>query len=187
MSEENVELARRHIAVSEKSRRRRHLDEALILRFPRLFSFVRRRVLQRPPRSRLRQAMLLRAARLATDADKRGDQEAVFLFWDPDCVSIPPPELAAVGEGGTTGIEERIRTDQRWREDWGEFTYQPEELIDLGERVLVVGRVVGSGAGSGVAVGTDWGLLLTLSARGIAREEIFFNHREALEAAGLSE
>jgi hypothetical protein len=60
-------------------------------------------------------------------------------------------------------------------------------MLDLGDRLLFVGRIKGSGLSSGAGFETAWANLLTLSAGRVIREEPFFDHREALEAAGLRE
>ena len=60
-------------------------------------------------------------------------------------------------------------------------------MIDLGDRVLVVGRVKGSGLSSGAAVDSEWADLFTVSAGRVIREQVFFDHAEGLEAAGVSE
>jgi hypothetical protein len=60
-------------------------------------------------------------------------------------------------------------------------------MLDLGERVLFVGRIEGTGLSSGAAVDTDWAVLYTLSEGQLIREQPFFDHREAFKAAGLGE
>lgn len=64
--------------------------------------------------------------------------------------------------------------------------FEPEEMLDLGDRLLFVGRVKGSGISSGAGFESDWAVLLTISAGRVIREQPFFDRREALEAAGLS-
>jgi hypothetical protein len=60
-------------------------------------------------------------------------------------------------------------------------------LIDLGDRLLILGRVKGSGLRSGAPFDDQWANLLTISAGRVIREQPFFSHHEALDAAGLSE
>jgi hypothetical protein len=45
----------------------------------------------------------------------------------------------------------------------------------------------GKGGSSGAPIDSEWALLVTLSAGRVVREEPFFNHAQAFEAAGLPE
>ncbi len=93
-----------------------------------------------------------------------------------------------MGVEGTHGRDPRIRFQQRWIAEWGEFRFEPDEMLDLGDhRLLVVGHVKGAGISSGAAFEEEWAALLTLSAGWVIREDAFFDHAEALEAVGLSE
>jgi ketosteroid isomerase-like protein len=85
------------------------------------------------------------------------------------------------------GHQERIDFQRRWTAEWGEVRFEPEELIDLGTRVLALSRMTGSGLGSGVAVDNEWANLITISGGQVIREQAFMDHGEALEAAGLHE
>jgi hypothetical protein len=76
---------------------------------------------------------------------------------------------------------------RRWQEEWGGFSYRPEQIFDLGARVLVLGRVEATGLSSGAATQHEWGMLYTAAAGQVIRDQIFLDHAEALEAAGLSE
>ncbi len=186
MSQENVEVVRQPIAVRAHTRRR--LDERLALRFPRPLAFLARAVWRLSPRSRLRQAMTLHAVQLGFEATNRGDYEAAFGLYHPDCEAIFPPQIVGLGEDPVyRGREERIAVQQRWTAEWGELRFEPEEIIHRDPRVLVIGRMKGSGLRSGAAVDNDWAVLLTISAGRVIRDQPFLSHGEALEAAGLTE
>jgi ketosteroid isomerase-like protein len=187
MSEENVEVVRQPMAVRAHSRRR--LEERLGLLFPGGLAFFARLAWRLPPRSRLRRALIRRAVQLGLEATNRGDFEAAFAaLYHPDIELIAVGTFITLGhEPVYRGREERIRFQERWRAEWGEFRFEPEELIDLGDRLLLVGRVTGTGLSSGVAVDNDWADLFTISAGRAIREQVFFDRAEALEAAGLSE
>ena len=158
------------------------------MRLPRTLAFWARAVTRLPPRSRLRQAALRRSVQLATAASNRGDYEAAFMFWHPQCESIFPAQFPTVGtEPGTRDREDRIRFQEQWIEEWGEFRFEPEEMIDFGHRLFVLGRVKGSGLSSGAAFDSEWALLVTNPAGLVIREQVWFDHAEALEAVGLSE
>jgi hypothetical protein len=150
VSRRNAEVVRQPIAVKADSRRR--LEERLTLRFPRALALLSRVVLRLPPRSRLRQAIVLRATQLGLEAANRRDSKVAF--------------------------------QDRWQADWGGFRFEPEELIDLGNRVLVVGHMKGSGLSGGAAVDNDWAYLVTFSGGRVRHEQIFLDRGEALEVVG---
>jgi hypothetical protein len=57
--------------------------------------------------------------------------------------------------------------------------------LDLGDkRLLLIARAEGRSP-SGIALAHAWCFLCTLSARGVSRQELFFDRGEAFRAAGL--
>ncbi len=133
--------------------------------------------------------LLRRSFELGIEAANRGDYAAAFALFHPDYEMNPPASMTGLGAfpASLRDREERVRLERRWREEWGEFRYEPEELLDLGGRVLVLGRMVGSGAGSGVGFNQEWADLFTISRGQVTREQVFFDRAQALEAVGLSE
>jgi ketosteroid isomerase-like protein len=110
------------------------------------------------------------------------------MLYHPEVELTTPPLFAGLGdEPVTRGREERVRFQRRWTAEWGEVRFEPEEVIDLSARVLVMARMTGSGFGSGVAVDNEWATLITISAGRVIREQDFVDHGEALEAVGLRE
>ncbi len=181
-----MEVVRQPVTVRAQSRRR--LEERLGLRFPSARAFLRGAVWRLPPRSRLRQALVRRAVRLAFEATNRGDYEAAFMAYHPDVELTVPPLFAGLGdESVVRGREERVRFQRRWNAEWGEVQFEPEEVLDLYPRLLVLGRIKGSGLGSGAAFENQWANLVTFSDGRVIREQAFIDHGEALEAAGLRE
>jgi ketosteroid isomerase-like protein len=186
MPQENVEIVRQPIAVRPQSRR--HLEERLGLRFPAALALVSRAFWRLPPRSRLRRAVIRRVVQLAYEATNREDYEAAFGVYHPDVELMVPAQFTALGfDTRYRGRQERIDFQRRWTAEWGEVRFEPEEVIDLGSRVLVIARMTGSGLGSGAAVDSEWANLITISAGWGIREQAFMDHGEALEAAGLQE
>jgi ketosteroid isomerase-like protein len=182
---ENVEPVRQPITVGTHTRRR--LEERLGLRFPGLLALVARAITRLSPRSRLRQAFLRRYARMAIEAANRGDHDAGLMLYHPDVESTFPPELEALGAGsGTRGREERLRFQADWNAEWNGWRLELNEVIDCGDRVLLLGRVGGRGLKSGAVVDTPGAFLFTISEGRARREQLFFDHGEALKAAGLS-
>jgi len=186
MSQENVEIVRQPIVVEAHPHRR--LQERLFLRFPHGLVALTRATCRLSPRSRLRQMLLRRAVTVGFEATNRRDYETPFAFYHPEGELITPPQLVGLGfEPLYRGREDRIGFQRRWIDEWGEFRFEPEEIIDLGDRVLLIGRITGSGLSSRVLVDSEWANLLTVSAGQVVGEQIFVEHGEALEAAGLSE
>jgi ketosteroid isomerase-like protein len=186
MSLESVEVVRQPITVRADSRR--HLEERLALRFPRALALVARAVWRLPPRSRLRRAVIRRAVRLGLEASNRKDFEVAFMLYHPECKSIFPAQLVTVGsESGTRGRDERLSFQRKWYAEWGEFRNALEELIDLGDRVLVLGRIKGRGLTSGAGFDNEWAVLFTVSGGRVVREHFFLDQGKALEAARLQE
>ena len=169
-----------------KRRLGRRLDERIFLLFPSVVTLVTRAVFRLPPRSRLRQAVLRRVAQTGFAATNRKDFASGFLLYDPHVEFVTPPNFVALGfDPVYRGRPARVEFQRSWSAEWGEVRFEPVELLDLGDRVLFLGRVKGSGVSSGAAVESDWGVLFTVSAGRIIREAPFFDRQEALEAAGL--
>jgi ketosteroid isomerase-like protein len=186
MPQENVEVARQPLALAADSHRR--LEERLALRFPYIQALALRVWSKLPPRSRLRQAIVRRLLRLGFEAANRGDYAVTFSLYDRDIEFIPPTGLIGLGDQALyRGLQARVRYEHDWRGQWGDFRYEPDELRDLGDRLLVIGRISSSGLSSGAAIDTDFANVFTLSAGRVIGEHVYFNRAEALEAVGLAE
>jgi ketosteroid isomerase-like protein len=187
MSQENVEVARQSVALAADSRRR--LEERLILRFPFIQGLIARLWWKLSPRSRLRRAILRRLLRSGFEAANRQDYDVTFALYHPDGETILPEEFVALGfEPVVRGREARRALQERWNAEWGDFRFEAEEVIDLGDgRFLVIARMLVSGLSSGAPIDSDWAALFTLSAGLAIREQIFVDRRKALEAVGLRE
>ncbi len=111
-----------------------------------------------------------------------------FANYDRDVEFFPPTNLAGLGkEASYRGLEARLRYEQQFRAEWGDYRYEPDELRDLGDRILVIGRIRSSGLSSGAPIDSDYANLFTLSSGRVVREQAYLNRAEGLEAAGLSE
>jgi ketosteroid isomerase-like protein len=187
MPEENAKVVRQPLTLRSHTHRR--LEERLALRFPRTLALLARSVFRLPPRSRLRQVLVRRAAQLGFEALNRGDVEAAVALYHPDVELIVPKEFVGLGlDPPDRGREARVSFERKWNAEWGRLRYKFGEIIDLGDdRVLVVGRFEGSGPSSGAGFGNEFAEIFTFSAGQVIREQAFFNHAEAFEAAGLRE
>jgi ketosteroid isomerase-like protein len=182
------QIARQPIRVRERSSRT--LDQRLALRFPRLAAAYTRLIGRQAPGSRLRQAVLGRAVRLGLEAFNRGDLDATLLGSHPDCEFHPPRELVDAGlieacYRGPAGYREYASS---WSEVWGaDLRVEPVELIDLGDRLVILADLPVRAQASGVPLTTKWADVSTLEDGRAVRQQHYWDHAEALEAVGLRE
>jgi ketosteroid isomerase-like protein len=188
MSRENVEIVRKPLRARAGSSRT--LDQRLSLRFPRLAAANSRRIFKLPPDSRLRQAALTRAARLALEAYNRRDLDAVFIGAHPEFEYHPERNWVEAGlvepcYRGMEGYRKYVATvDEVWG---GENYLKPVELIDLGERFVVLADGRMRAQASGVPLTEAFALVSTVKDGRVIHLQEFYDHAEALEAVGLSE
>jgi ketosteroid isomerase-like protein len=126
-------------------------------------------------------------AKRAAEAYNRRDVDAFFAdLATPDLKWWPA--LTRGYEGGCyqgrVGIE-RFLADTA--ETWEELETVPEEFRDLGDRVLVLGRLRGRGRGSGAPVDAPIANILDFRGGRIWRSRVYFDRAEALRTAGVSE
>ena len=78
----------------------------------------------------------------------------------------------------------------RWLEDWAsawsEYTMQPEEFLDAGERVVVFVRQKTTGQGSGVALEREDAMVFEFRDGKIARLDYYNSREQALKTVGLA-
>ena len=123
--------------------------------------------------------------RRTVDAYRSGDIDAGLAAYDPDVefdVSSARPEGGVFH--GHEGVEEGI---QAWVARWAEWRFEVEEIIDAGDRVLMIIREFGRGEKSGVEVTQHIFWVQTIRNGKIVRAELFIDRNRALEAAGLQE
>jgi ketosteroid isomerase-like protein len=115
-----------------------------------------------------------------------GDREKVLALADPDIVVDATRRVFnPTTHVGTDGLRRMFAEAD---EVWEEFRVEPLELIDAGDRVIVVVRIVGKGKGSGVEVREQSAQVWALRDGRIVRWEIGYADRhEAVEAAGVKE
>jgi ketosteroid isomerase-like protein len=188
MSRENVEIVRKPLRANQRSRRT--LELRLLLRFPRLTVGYLRLVGTLPPRSRFRQAALWRGMRQAVEAFNRRDLDVVTIAYDPDLEYYPYREfveatLADPCYYGSSGYRTYIGAQN---EVWGDdVRLEPTELIDLGDRLVLLADMPMRAQASGVPLAEKYAGVMTLRNGRVIRVDDFLNQTEALEAAGLRE
>jgi ketosteroid isomerase-like protein len=168
---------------------RRALDERLVVRFPAVAHALAPLLFRLSPQSRIRRLFMARAMARAYAAANRRDFPLILALNDGDAYEyrpsrdLLPPDMATIYRGHE-GYREFWRL---WLEAFEDIRWDPEEILDLGDRALVTTRQSGHGSGSGVAVSEPVYQLFTFKHGLVIRQEDFLDRAEALEAAGLSE
>jgi ketosteroid isomerase-like protein len=190
MSEENVVRGVRCplSLPGEKAARRRSLDERLFVRFPALLRVVGNIWMRRPPGSPLRRLLLTRLVQRAYAAGNRRDFEVLSTGLDPGIeYRAPPGALAPDLDAVMYGREGYIRVWRYWLDAFEDIRWEPEELLDLGDRILVTAKLRGRGSGSGVAVSQPVFQLVEVRNGLAVWQQDFSDRSEALEAAARRE
>ena len=113
-----------------------------------------------------------------------GDIDALRELYDPDVIvrtvkNWPEP-------GPYVGREAAMGFFEQLRDTWDAPAVVPvNDFIDAGDRVAV--RYIWRGAGHGPDLSMELTLVFTMRKGRIFYQEFFWDHAEALEAAGLSE
>jgi ketosteroid isomerase-like protein len=185
-SHDNVELVRKPLKIREHSRRT--LDQRLAIRFPWLAAASSRLIAMLPPGSRVRQAALWRVMRLAVEAYNRRDLDAVVTAYRPDMEYYPYREFVEAGLAepvyhGPSGYRAYIEATY---DVWGtEVRLEPTELIDLGDRLVLLADMPMRAQASGIALAQTYAGVSTLKHGRVIRNDDFLSHAEALEFVGL--
>ena len=128
-------------------------------------------------------------AQRCLEAWNADDLDAFLAELDPDIEWHPSLEPAFEGKATTVKGLDGVR--RAWAQYHGEMferlTIQIEEIRDLGESVLVLGRFTITGRATHIEFDTEVGSLVTFRDGKVAAGHDYLSHREALEAAGLSE
>lgn len=171
-------------------RRRRTLDERVLVRFPGLARRLLHLWSRLPQESRLRRRMLVRGVVQGYCAGNRRDFAVLLMGVDPEidylAVSAGPAGVAVpdlVGhQHGHTGYRNAWRAMLEAFED---FTLEPEELLDLGDRVISRIRMRGHGSGSGAPMDQVLFQVLTFQRGRVVKQEDFADLEAALESVGV--
>lgn len=91
------------------------------------------------------------------------------------------------GEQVLRGREGLAQLGAMLRDAWGEWRFEPERLIDAGDRVVVLVRVVARGGASGVQVALETAHVVTVRDTRMASVRVYRDRAQALDAVGLRE
>jgi ketosteroid isomerase-like protein len=122
-------------------------------------------------------------------AYNRRDDEVALLPFDAE-VEARQAEASGVTIGADLERSWRGRAGFRrmwdeWDKAWTDSRIEPKELIDLGERILVLHTFVARGRRSGADVRQPAAQLHTFRGGRVVRWEQWWSWDEALEALGL--
>jgi ketosteroid isomerase-like protein len=113
-------------------------------------------------------------------------RDPALALADPDIVIDATRNV--FNPGTYVGLDGIRRVLAGMDDTWEEMRVEPHEFLDAGERVVVIGKLIGKGKGSGVEVERFNGQIWTVRDGLVVRLEIGFTDRASvLEAAGLSE
>src|SRR3954451_21137977 len=84
------------------------------------------------------------------------------------------------------GRDGYLRWLEIWDQAWEKYSLEPQEYIDLGDRIVVVFRLTATGKGSGLELDRTDAIVHTVRNGKLAKIDYFNNKRDALEAAGAS-
>ena len=114
-------------------------------------------------------------------AHNRGDVDSLVEIYDPEAVF----ETLLLGtHHGKEAIRRLYEENQRNQSD---YTVEPVEMIDLGDKVITVVEVGGAGPVSEIALADRIAFVHTFKDGLVVREQTFSNRADALEATGLRE
>lgn len=125
----------------------------------------------------------------AIDAWNADDLDAFLAELAPDVEWHPAIQPGL--EGKATSYLGHAGARKIWRQDrgeaWERLRNRPEELRDLGDSVLALGRIDLTARATAIEFSQEVGEVFDLRAGKIVRIRDFLTHAEAIEAAGLRE
>jgi uncharacterized protein len=117
------------------------------------------------------------------DAYRSGNYAAALAAYHPEVVCDATVRPEGRVYRGREGVAEAIRV---WAGTWDDWRWEIEELIDAGDRVLMVVRESGRGKGSGVKVVQQTFWIYRLRDGQIVHATVLVDRGKALQAAGVS-
>jgi ketosteroid isomerase-like protein len=122
------------------------------------------------------------------EAFNRRDVDAAVIPGTPDFEMYPPREFVDMGfepcYRGRAGFRKYMSA---WSDVFADLRVEPVELIDLGDRIVLLAELPGRGQTSGVPFTGKIATVTVLKEGKAVRVQAYFDHAEALEAVGLRE
>jgi hypothetical protein len=174
--------------VRYRDRPRRAWEERLALRFPALNRLAVQLVLRFPLESRLRRRLVAwRMARGFAALNRRDLELNKLTGYHPDAELVFPKGTSGLGRNLYRGRDEAFDAYREWLEPWEGHRRVPREIIELGDKLVVLIEESGRGSGSGIEVGRRMADIYTIHRGLIVKQEIFPDWKSALNAVGLEE
>jgi ketosteroid isomerase-like protein len=136
------------------------------------------------PRSRLRRVLLRRGLVSGWAAFNRRDFELRRVMFAPDVESEFAHDQQALGLSGLRGHAAMDQALSELTEVW-DSELEPAYILDLGDRVLLLGFNRMRARSSGVQLEQEYAQLVTVREGLVTRDESWFRWEEGLRAAGL--
>jgi ketosteroid isomerase-like protein len=182
----NVRCVRQPLRV--RARSHRTLDQRIGIRFPALVHPMFAVFDRLAPSSRMRRAVAARTWRQAVEAYNRRDLEAVTIGFHPEAEYVPYRQFVDAGLAepvyrGPAGYRAYIDATQ---DVWGdEVRLEPIELIDLGDRFVLLANMPMRAQGSGISLTETYACVTTVKNGRLVRQHDYLTHDEALREVGL--
>jgi ketosteroid isomerase-like protein len=123
--------------------------------------------------------------RRAYAAWSQEDREPALAFFAEDVIWTPAREDPDPRpHRGREGVR---RFWAQWEELFDDIRIEPEEMLQVGDGILSLLHITGTGKGSGIDIDQRVYQVVRLRDQLIVRVDEFYDRSEALEAAGLSE
>jgi uncharacterized protein len=120
------------------------------------------------------------------DAYNRRDGSTLEQLSDPE-LEWSPAIAQALEQGVYRGHDGLRRYLADIEDTWDEMRIVIDDIRDMGDRIVLLGRVRGRGRLSGVVVDEPFGTFTELSEGKVARMRAFLAHDPALALAGLGD
>jgi ketosteroid isomerase-like protein len=102
------------------------------------------------------------------------------IVWDMSRVNLPDASVS-------TGRDDFPNFVEAWAESFASEQMEAQEMVDAGDRVVVIVRHRSQGKRSGIELEQTFAMVWTLRNGRAIRMEVFPTRHEALEAVGLLE
>ena len=126
-------------------------------------------------------------AKRMVDGYNRRDLDVVFAELATPDFEYYPGIVRELQGGGYRGREGVQRFADDTEENWEELQTVADEFRELGERVVVLGRLQGRGKGSGVPVDQPFATVFDFRGERVWRARVYLDQDEGLRVAGLPE
>jgi ketosteroid isomerase-like protein len=125
--------------------------------------------------------------RRVAEAFAAGDMETVFEWVAPEVEWDFSNAQTWVEEPVYRGYDGILQFFRKWTEEWEDYRFEFEEVIDAGDKAVVVVRDEGTSKSARIKLERRHAEVWTLRENRVVRIEPFDHKHQALEAVGLSE